>query len=97
MREIFLNALNILFIMLKELMCNKIFLAVLIAGAGVQIIKILVYLIKNKKFAWKDLIVTGGMPSSHSAFVTSLVTIIYLMEGITTSLVISFELSTIKD
>ncbi|MBW2963316.1 divergent PAP2 family protein [Candidatus Woesearchaeota archaeon] len=81
--------------MLKELIGNKILLAVLIAGLGVQLIKILIYFAENKKLAWKDIVVTGGMPSSHSAFVTSLVTIIYLVEGITTSLVISLVLAAI--
>jgi len=93
--ETFLNIKLILLSMLKELIGNKIFLAVIIAGLSVQIIKILIYFAENKKLAWKDIVVTGGMPSSHSAFVTSLATIIYLMEGITTSLVISLVLAAI--
>ncbi len=94
-KENFLNIKLILFIMLKELIGNKIFLAVVIAGLGVQIIKILIYFAENKKLSWKDLLVTGGMPSSHSALMTSLVTIIFLIEGTTTSLVISLVLAAI--
>lgn len=81
--------------MLKELIINKVFLAVLIAGLGVQLIKIILYALENKKLSWKDIVVTGGMPSSHSAFVTSLVTIIFLTEGVTTSFVISLVLAAI--
>ena len=81
--------------MLKELIGNKILLAVIIAGLGVQLVKIVIYLFKNRDFDWKDLIVTGGMPSSHSSFVTSLVTIIYLVEGVSSSLVVSLVLAAI--
>ena len=68
---------------------NKIILTVLLAGFSVQLIKLIIYWFKHKRLTWHDLIVTGGMPSSHSAFVVSLVTIIYLVEGTSTSFAIS--------
>jgi acid phosphatase family membrane protein YuiD len=53
-----------------------------IAGIGIaQGIKIPIFFITNRKWAWKLMFSTGGMPSSHSAAVTSLATAIGLTEG----------------
>lgn len=60
---------------------NKIIIAILLAGFGAQLVKLIIYWFKNKKLSWHDLVVTGGMPSSHSAFVVALAVIIYLVEG----------------
>ncbi len=68
---------------------NKIILAVLLAGFGAQLLKLVLYWFKHKTLGWHDLVVTGGMPSSHSAFVVSLATIIYLEEGTSTAFAIS--------
>ena len=61
--------------------------------------KLIILFSKHKTLSWRDLIVTGGMPSSHSAFVISLVTIIYLVEGTSTSFAISlvFAMVVIRD
>ena len=72
---------------------NTIILAVLFAGFGAQLLKIILLWFKHKKLSWHDLIVTGGMPSSHSAFVVSLATIIYLEEGTSTAFAISLVLA----
>lgn len=74
---------------------NKIILALLLGGLGAQLIKLLVILVRHKHLHWKDLIVTGGMPSSHSAFVVSLATIIGLIEGFSTSFAVSLVLACI--
>lgn len=74
-------------------MINKIIWALLAGGFGAQLVKLLVILFRHKHLHWKDLIVTGGMPSSHSAFVVSLATIIGLMEGVSTSFAISLVLA----
>ncbi len=78
---------------------NKVLLAVLLAGFGAQLVKLVVYLFRHKKLALKDLIVTGGMPSSHSAFVVSLATIIFLVEGASTAFAVSlvFAFVVIRD
>ena len=68
---------------------NKILLAVLLAGFGTQLVKLIIYWFKHKSLSWHDIFVTGGMPSSHSAFVVSLATIIYLIEGTSTAFAIS--------
>jgi len=72
---------------------EKIILSLLFAGFGTQLIKIIVLYFKHKTLSWHDLIVTGGMPSSHSSFVVSLATIIYLIEGITTAFAVSLVLA----
>lgn len=48
---------------------------------SVQLIKFITDIIKNKKVNLKVLVASGGMPSSHSAIVTSLMTLIGLNEG----------------
>ena len=74
---------------------NKVIIAVLFAGFGAQFIKLISIWFKNKTLSFHDLIVTGGMPSSHSAFVVSLVTIIYLVEGTSTAFAISLVVALI--
>ena len=74
---------------------NKIILAVLLAGFGVQLVKIIIYFFRHKTLSWHDLVVSGGMPSSHSAFVISLATIIFLMEGTSTAFAVSLVLAMI--
>ncbi|HLD00742.1 MAG TPA: divergent PAP2 family protein [Candidatus Nanoarchaeia archaeon] len=74
---------------------NIILLAVILAGFGSQLLKLIIYWFKHKTLSWKDLVVTGGMPSSHSAFVVSLAAIIYLVEGTSTSFAISLILAVI--
>src|SRR3989344_506297 len=72
---------------------NKIILAVLLAGFGAQVIKLIIYWFKHKRLSFNDLFVTGGMPSSHAAFVTSLAMIIYLEEGNSTAFAIALILA----
>ena len=78
---------------------NKILLAIILAGVGVQVVKLIGLWFKHKSLTWSDLVVTGGMPSSHSAFVVSMVTIIYLVEGTSTAFAISivFAMVVIRD
>lgn len=72
---------------------NKIILTILLAGLGAQLIKIIIFWFRHKTLAFHDLVVTGGMPSSHAAFVVSLATIIYLAEGPSTAFAISLALA----
>lgn len=51
---------------------------------AIQTFKVIYDLIKTKKFNFKRIMGAGGMPSSHSAVVTSLATLIGRYEGITT-------------
>ena len=43
---------------------------------GIQSFKVLYELVKTKKFNFKRILGAGGMPSSHSAVVTSIATMI---------------------
>ena len=74
---------------------NKVLIAVLLAGFSAQLVKLILYWFKHKSLSWHDLFVTGGMPSSHSAFVVSLATIIYLEEGVTSVFAVSLVLAVI--
>ena len=74
---------------------NPIILTVLLAGFGAQLLKIIIYYFRHKTLTFRDLIVTGGMPSSHAAFVVSLATIVYLQEGTSTAFAISLVLALI--
>lgn len=53
---------------------------------GIQIFKVITDLVKTRKFDFKRIMGAGGMPSSHSAVVTSLATLIGKNEGIESSL-----------
>lgn len=74
---------------------NKILIAALLAGIFAQVIKIIITAIKHKNISIHDLFVTGGMPSSHSAFMVALTTILFLKESFSSSFTISLILSII--
>ena len=52
----------------------------------IQAFKVIYDLITTKKFNFKRIIGAGGMPSSHSAIVTSIATMIGKYEGVDTSI-----------
>ncbi len=60
---------------------NRILDVVFIAWFIAQIYKVFSTLIIEKKINWRRFIETGGMPSSHSSTVTSLVTSILILHG----------------
>lgn len=51
---------------------------------SIQSFKVIYDLITTKKFNFKRIIGAGGMPSSHSAIVTSLATLVGKYEGVNT-------------
>ena len=53
---------------------------------GIQLFKVIYDLVVTKKFNFKRILQAGGMPSSHSAVVVSLTTMIAKDEGITSPL-----------
>jgi len=63
-------------------MINKILLAVIIATIVSQGLKLLLFLITKKKLKLQDLIVTGSMPSSHTAILASTTTSILFIQGL---------------
>lgn len=51
---------------------------------GIQLFKLIYDLVTTKKFNFKRIMGAGGMPSSHSAVVTGLATLIGKYEGVNT-------------
>ena len=55
---------------------NKYIYIPILLWCGIQLFKLLYDLVTTKKFNFKRILGAGGMPSSHSAVVTSLATLI---------------------
>ena len=73
-----------------------VLVAVLLAGILSQGLKIVLLIaLKRQQFTPKDLVVTGGMPSSHSAVVVALVVSLYLTEGLSNLFIICAVLAAI--
>jgi hypothetical protein len=51
---------------------NQVLLVALVACLVAQLLKLVVELTKERKFNFRTLVTTGGMPSAHSALVSSL-------------------------
>jgi len=60
---------------------NEIFLSAFLAWLVAQLLKVIIYAARNKKFNFKLLLGSGGMPSSHSATVMALATAIGRTQG----------------
>lgn len=58
------------------------FLAALLVQLSCQLVKVLIYSVKEYRFALDYFISAGGFPSSHSAFVTALTTSVAMQSGI---------------
>lgn len=52
-----------------------------IAWFTAQVIKVITSLIQDKRFDFRRLVGSGGMPSSHASFVTSLAVSVGIIEG----------------
>ncbi len=68
-------------IYIQQLFENKAIIASVIAWAVAQIIKIILDLISNGSINWNLIFSSGGMPSSHSAFVCALAVMTGLNQG----------------
>ena len=60
---------------------NKVFIATILGWVTAQSIKIAINCIKEKRFNFRWVIGTGGMPSAHSAGVMSLATAVGIQQG----------------
>ncbi len=56
---------------IMDICSNRIIQTGAVAWILSQVIKVILHLIVNKKFVWERLVGDGGMPSSHSATVSS--------------------------
>ena len=81
---------------ITEFFSNKIISATLISWLIAQIIKTILVIITSKTIDFTRLVGSGGMPSSHSALVSTLVIMTGRVEGVTSSaFAISFALAMI--
>jgi len=64
-----------------ELITNKVLIIPLCSWALAQLLKVIIVLIKKKQLDLRYLVISGGMPSSHSALVSALATTVALIEG----------------
>ena len=66
----------------QELLENRILITAIIGWFAAQVIKFFLVLLEEKKLNFERLVGSGGMPSSHSSFVTSTTTAVALTQGI---------------
>ena len=89
MSEIFLDILK-----------NKIFVTTILAWVVAQTIKVLIGVVRQRKFDFRWFVGTGGMPSSHAAGASCLATAIglaYGFESVYFALAASFALVVMFD
>lgn len=67
---------------MSELLGNRVLQASVVAWATAQILKFFIDLLWRRKINFRALTTMGGMPSSHSAAVSSLATGIALADGV---------------
>jgi acid phosphatase family membrane protein YuiD len=79
--------------MLAELFQNKLFLSGFLAVLAAQLIKMVVYSIKDKKFRLTNIFELAGMPSSHTATTIALTAAIYFEQGVSSLFIIGLFLS----
>ena len=68
--------------MFNEIITNKVLIIPICSWAIAQVMKVIITLLRKKQLDLRFLVVSGGMPSSHSAFVTALATSVALIEGL---------------
>lgn len=69
-----------------SIITNKYLYVPFILWFAVQSFKVIYELVKTKKFNFKRIMGAGGMPSSHSAVVVSLATLVGKYEGVDTAI-----------
>lgn len=60
---------------------NTPLVAAILGWAAAQVLKVVIESVIAKKFTWERIFASGGMPSSHSAFVMALATVIGMQYG----------------
>lgn len=66
----------------EEFITNKYIYVPILLWIGIQTFKLVYDLVTMKKFNFKRILGAGGMPSSHSAVVTSITTLIGKYQGV---------------
>jgi hypothetical protein len=78
---------------LTSILTNNIILSCLIAIITAQILKVIVTSVKKRRLDFSMLLMTGNMPSGHSAVMGALVTSIYLIERVSSLFALSCVLA----
>ena len=68
----------------KAMLGNQVLVSAVVGWTVAQVLKTLIDFALNKSFNAERLVGSGGMPSSHSAIVTGLATLIGKYEGVDT-------------
>lgn len=68
--------------MLNDLVTNKVLIVPIVAWTAAQLLKVLLKLVETRRFDFSYIVSTGGMPSSHSAIVAALATIVAMVYGL---------------
>lgn len=71
--------------LIKELLHNQILISAVVGWFLAQVIKFFLVLIEEKRINFERLVGSGGMPSSHSSFVTALTMSVALNEGVSST------------
>lgn len=71
---------------LQELSMNKVLVTAILGWLIAQILKVIVVRVKEKRFDFHRIIGSGGMPSSHSSFVTAMTTAVGFECGLSSPL-----------
>ncbi len=71
---------------MAEFFRSSILFTTVLSWFVAQVLKVILVFIKNKKMDFRRLIGSGGMPSSHAAFVVSLAVSVGLTEGFSSTL-----------
>ncbi len=66
---------------MKELLANGPLMAALVASLAAQVLKLLLVVLTERRWAFARLLETGGMPSSHSAAVSALAVSLGMQHG----------------
>ena len=72
--------------MFSDFLSNKVVIVAIISWLVAQVLKTITHAIVYKKLDFKRLLCDGGMPSCHSAVVTSTALSIGMIEGFNTSI-----------
>ncbi len=67
--------------MFNEIITNEVLIIPICSWAIAQVLKVIIILLRKKQLELRFLVVSGGMPSAHSAFVTALAASVALIEG----------------
>lgn len=66
---------------LIDFFTNTPLMAAVVGWASAQVLKVVIESFIAKKFTWESILASGGMPSSHSAFVTAMATVVAFEYG----------------